>query len=51
MISPYKGARKKENGFRLSIKSDYDNNFLYHVSVHETEKEAELKMREFSCNT
>lgn len=51
MIFPYKGARKKENGFRLSIKSDYDNNFLYHVSVHETEKEAELKMREFSCNT
>lgn len=34
----YRGATEKTNGFRLWITADYDGGFLYHVSVHETEK-------------
>lgn len=50
-ILPYKGAEKKQKGYRLSLTADYDNGFLYHVSVHETEAEAMAEMRKYSCDT
>jgi len=50
-ILPYKGASKRENSFKLIIKADYDNDFIYHVSVYETEKDALNKLQEFSCGT
>lgn len=48
---PYNGAAKRENAFRLVLKADYDNDFIYHVSVYETGKEALNKLQEFSCGT
>jgi hypothetical protein len=41
----------EKNGFRLWITADYDGDFLYHVSVHETEKDALKKLKSFSCGT
>ena len=37
---PYKGASKRQKGYRVMIKADYDNDFIYHVSVFETLEEA-----------
>ena len=48
-ILPYYGAERKQNGFRLVLKSDYDNEFIYHVSVHETFADAYKQMNCFSC--
>lgn len=48
-IYPYNKAAKKQNGFRISIYSEYNNNFLCHVSVHETEAEAKRKLETLSC--
>lgn len=48
---PYNGARKKELCFRLSIIAEYDNNFLYHVSCHETLQHALYRLHEFSNGT
>ncbi len=50
-ILPYKGAIRKTKGFRLSITADYDNNFLFHVSVYETNIRALKKLETFSCGT
>lgn len=47
----YRGATEKTNSFRLWITADYDGGFLYHVSVHETEKDALKKLESFSCGT
>lgn len=49
-ISPYKGATRK-NSFRLWISADYENNLIYHVSIHETEKDVLNKLQGFSCGT
>ena len=48
-ILPYNGADKKVNGYRLTLSAMYDDDFVYHVSVHESLAEAENKMRTFSC--
>lgn len=45
MIYPYKGASKRQMGYRVMIKVDYDNNFLYHVSVFETLEKAKDDLR------
>lgn len=50
-ILPYKGSKQKEKAFILTLKADYDNNFLYHLSIYETEKEAMNKLKTLSCNT
>lgn len=50
-ILPYKGAQTKESNFRLLITADYENDFLYFVSVYETEKDALKKLEGFSCGT
>jgi hypothetical protein len=39
-IFPYCEAPKRQPAFRVSISSDYDGGFLFHVSVYETLKEA-----------
>ena len=51
MTIPYKGSPIKENAFILSITADYDNNFLYFVSVYESKEKVMNKLKEFSCNT
>lgn len=50
-ILPYFGASVKKNIYKLSCVSMYNNSFCYHVSVHETEKDAISKMMGFSCGT
>lgn len=47
----YNGAPKKTEGYRLMLFAEYDDNFLYHVSVYETLEEAENKLKCFSCDT
>lgn len=42
-IFPYNGAKEKEEAYRLSVCAGYDDNFLYHVSVHETKRAAKKK--------
>lgn len=51
MTLPYKGAKRKYKGYKLSITADYDNNFLYHVSLYETKETAKNALKVFSCNT
>ena len=48
---PYKGSPKKEKGYKLSLYAEYDNNFLYFVSLYESEHDAMRKLENFSCNT
>lgn len=48
---PYKGAKKKQVDFLLTLSADYENNFVYFVSLYDTEKEAMEKLKIFSCNT
>ena len=50
-ILPYRGSPIKEKGYILSITADYENNFLYFVSVYESIEKAMNKLEEFSCNT
>ena len=50
-IFAYNGAKRKEKAYRLSLTADYDNNFLYHVSVHENMQQVEFKLKGLSCNT
>lgn len=48
---PYKGAKEKQNGFVLTLTADYENDFVYFVSLYETENDAMNKLKSFSCNT
>lgn len=50
-IIPYRGATKAELAYKLSLTADYDFDYLYHVSVHDSEEAALSKMKEFSGNT
>lgn len=50
-IYPYAKAPKKEKAYRLMLVSLYDNNFVYHVSIHESFEEAHEKMMKMSCGT
>lgn len=44
-ILPYKGAAKREKGFRVTAFALYDNNFIYHVSVFETLEKAKADLK------
>lgn len=48
---PYKGSPKKEKGYRLSLYAEYDNDFLYFVSLYASERDAMENLKNFSCNT
>lgn len=48
---PYKDSPKKEKCYRLSFYAEYDNDFLYFVSLYESEYDAMKKLENFSCNT
>lgn len=48
---PYKDSPEKEKCYRLSLYAEYDNNFLYFVSLYETEHNAMKRLENFSCNT
>lgn len=50
-IYPYYGASKRVKAYKLELSSDYDDDFTYHVSVHETLAEAEKKLSKMSCGT
>ena len=49
-IFAYNGAKEKEKAYRLLLTSDYDNDFLYHVSVHESMQDVKNKLKKLSCN-
>lgn len=51
MILPYKDSLAREKGYILTLTAAYDNDFVYFVSIYETEKQAMNKLKEFSCNT
>ena len=40
MTYPYKGAPKRQQGFRVTAMAAYEHNFVYHISVFETLQEA-----------
>lgn len=48
---PYKGSPIKEKGYRLSLYAEYNNDFLYFVSLYESKGDALEKLKDFSCNT
>ena len=48
-IFPYQGASYKMVGYRLTLSAMYDDDFIYHVSVHETMNDAVHLMKTFSC--
>ena len=50
-IFPYQGATRKTKGFRLWVTADYDQDFVYYVSVFETMGDALKKLEDFSCGT
>lgn len=50
-IRPYKDAKHKEISYVLTLTSDYNNDFVYFVSVYDSTEAAINKLSEFSCNT
>lgn len=48
-ILPSREAKQYKTAYVLTLSADYDNNFVYHVSVHESEDVAIERMQEFSC--
>lgn len=48
-IMPYRGANSHVVAYRLIITSDYDGDYCYHVSVHESLNDAQDQLRKFSC--
>lgn len=46
----YKGGPMTDH-YRLTCRAVYDNNYVYHVSVHETQADAENELRKMSCGT
>ena len=51
IILPYKHSPKTEIAYRLSLYGEYNNDFLYFVSLYESERDAMRKLENFSCNT
>lgn len=41
---PYKGAPRKQTGFRLIVSADYDEGFIYHISFFEFVQRCEYPM-------
>lgn len=50
-IIPYKGATKAVYAYKLSLTSDYNFNYIYYVSVHDTLDAALKEMSKCSCDT
>ena len=50
-VRPYKGAYGRCLGYRLMCFAEYDDDFLYYVSVYGTETEAMDKLMELSGGT
>lgn len=48
-IFAYNGANKKSVAYRLTLTAEYDDNYIYHISVHEIYKEDYNKMKCYSC--
>lgn len=44
-VLPYRGAKKKQKSYKVTYMADYDNNFIYRVSVFETLDEAKADIR------
>lgn len=47
-VFPYFGSEVKRVSYRLIIKSDYEQGFVYFVSVYETKEQALQKLNEIS---
>lgn len=50
-IIPYRGAKKPAYAYKLSLTADYDFDYLYHVSVHDTLDAALKEMSKCSGDT
>ena len=48
---PYRDSPTKEKCYRLSLYAEYDNDFLYFLSLYEKTQDVLNKLKEFSCNT
>lgn len=48
---PYRNAPSKQKCYRLSLYAEYDNDFLYFVSMYGTEREVADELKCFSCGT
>lgn len=51
MIFAYQKATQKEKAYRLTLLSTYDNDFIYHISIHKSFDQAYQKMMKISCGT
>lgn len=50
-IMPYKEAQTKCDAYKLTASSDYENGFIYFVSVYESIGDAIKKLNNMSCGT
>lgn len=50
-IYPHKGASQKETAYKLTCQAEYNNGFVYHVSVYETFKKAYFNLTGLSAAT
>ena len=47
-VKPFRESKEKIKSYRLILSSDYENDFIYHISLYETKREAVDKLRGFS---
>lgn len=47
----YYGAKYKQKAFVLKLYATYDDNMLYHLTMHETLNDATDKLKTFSLGT
>lgn len=51
MLLGYKDARTRTKAYVLTLTADYDNNFVYHVSVYDRMEDLERALEKISCGT
>ena len=47
----FEGSTIREGGFRLTLTADYENDFIYFMSVYLTEQDVMKKLSTISCGT
>lgn len=50
-ILPFKGSKVKETGWKLTLSAEYENGFVYFVSVYPSRQDAMNKLKKYSCGT
>ena len=51
MVLPYNGSKQKEKAYILSLYAMYDDNMMYHLSMHESYNDVVKELERFSCGT